>query len=157
MRRAINIIPVDERKDNNIISTVTLSYQDRHRRRIKMQDDTGEMFLLDLPEAVQMEEDDALVLKEGGIIVVKAAEEDVLDIRCKTANKMTRIAWHIGNRHTPVQVLGDGALRIMYDHVLKAMVEGLGGEVKRNVAIFSPEQGAYDSSEHKDRHAHVYQ
>ena len=152
MRRAINIIHADNWGKDEVLGTITLPYQDRYRRRIKMHDDGGGALLLDLAEAVQLEEGDALVLEEGGVIAVKAAEEDVLDIQCATTAQAARIAWHIGNRHTPVQILDNGILRITYDHVLEIMLEGLGAKTIRNKAAFSPEQGAYNISKNTDGH-----
>ncbi|MGY8998953.1 MAG: urease accessory protein UreE [Rhodospirillales bacterium] len=145
MRRATTLIHADNWTSDEILGTVTLAYADRHRRRIKMKDDNGASFLLDLADVVQLEEGDALVLEEGGVIEVKAAFEDVLDIQCLTIAESAQISWHIGNRHTPLQVLDSGKLRITYDHVLQHMIEGLGATTKRKMAIFSPEKGAYSS------------
>ncbi len=152
MRRATSTLHAEHWALDEVLSTVTLAYEDRHRRRIKMTDDDGEAFLLDLAEAEQLEEGDALVLEEGGVIAVKAADEDVLDIQYETTAEAARIAWHIGNRHTPVQVLKDGGLRIIYDHVLQHMVEGLGATAARKSAPFSPEQGAYSGGGHSHDH-----
>ena len=154
MRRATDILPSNSGNVDDIVGTVTLSYEDRYRRRIKMRDDSGEAFMLDLKKAVQMDEGDALILEKGGMIEVKAAKEDVLDIKCRTASETAKIAWHIGNRHIPLQVLECGAVRIIFDHVLKNMVEGLGAETTPNVAVFSPEKGAYDVSGHSGGHVH---
>jgi len=73
MRRATTLIHADNWTSDEILGTVTLAYADRHRRRIKMKDDNGASFLLDLADVVQLEEGDALVLEEGGVIEVKAA------------------------------------------------------------------------------------
>ena len=143
MQRATTILRAKSWSDDDVLSTVTLTFDDRFRRRIKMKADDGSSFLLDLAEATRLEEGDALILENGGVIAVKAAEEDVLDIFCQTAAETARIAWHIGNRHTPVQVLEEGGLRITYDHVLQHMVEGLGAIATRKQAAFSPEPGAY--------------
>ena len=126
MRRATSIVGSGNLPGDNVLGTVTLCFEDRFRRRKKMTDDSGIDFLLDLADAVQLEEGDALLLEDGSVIEVKAAEEEVLDIYCNNKAQTARIAWHIGNRHTPVQVLKDGNLRIIYDHVLREMVEGLG-------------------------------
>jgi urease accessory protein len=131
--------------------SVTLPFEDRHRRRIRMTDDSGEQFLLDLADAVRLTDGDALVLEGGGVIVVRAALERVADLRCDDATDALRLAWHIGNRHTPVQVLADGALRIAQDHVLVAMAKGLGAEVLERIAPFQPEGGAYASGHGHDR------
>ena len=154
MRRATDIRSFEGRESDKIVGTVTLSYEDRYRRRIKMRDDKGEKFLLDLPKAVQMLEGDILLLEGGGMIEVIAAKEDVLDIICKTKTESLKIAWHLGNRHISVQILESGRLRIIYDHVLKEMVEGLGAKTKRHFEIFSPEKGAYGAIKHRGQHSH---
>ena len=115
MRRATSIVVSGNLPGDNVLGTVTLCFEDRFRRRKKMTDDSGIDFLLDLADAVQLEEGDALLLEDGSVIEVKAAEEEVLDIYCNNKAQTARIAWHIGNRHTPVQVLKDGNLRIIYD------------------------------------------
>jgi urease accessory protein len=124
-------------------ATVTLPFEDRHRRRIRMTDDAGGYFLLDLPDAVRLADGDALILDQGGMIVVRAALERVADLHCKDTADALRLAWHIGNRHTPVQVLPDGVLRIADDHVLVAMAQGLGASITQHMAPFQPEGGAY--------------
>ena len=145
MKRATEIIPA---ADCTPSATITLAYEDRYRRRIKMATDDGDEFLLDLAEARRLNDGDGLQLDDGTIVLVKAAAADVLDINCATPAETARIAWHIGNRHTPVQVLSDGVLRIAYDHVLEHMVIGLGATVARRQAPFSPEPGAYAESAH---------
>ena len=135
------------------IQSVTLPYDQRHRRRIRMIDDGGDAFLLDLADAVMLSDSDGLILDDGGLIEVRAAAEPVADIQCRDAIMAARIAWHIGNRHTPLQVLGDGALRIADDHVLVAMVAGLGATVTRRDAPFQPEAGAYAKG-HGHSHDH---
>lgn len=135
--------------------SVTLPFEDRHRRRIRMTDDSGEHFLLDLADAARLADGDGLVLDQGGTIVVRAALERVADLHCDDPAAALRLAWHIGNRHTPVQVLADGVLRIAYDHVLIAMAEGLGATATERAAPFQPEGGAYaPSGAHGHGHDH---
>ena len=127
----------------DISGSVTLPFEERHRRRIRMIDDDGTPFMLDLADAVRLGDGDGLVLDEGGMIVVRAARERVADLRCESAVAAMKLAWHIGNRHTPLQVLDDGTLRIAHDHVLVEMAEGLGARTEEKVAPFEPEGGAY--------------
>ncbi len=136
------------------VGSVTLDFDMRHRRRIRMTDDGGATFLLDLDAATVLRDGDGLVLEDGGIIRVHAAAEMVLDISCATPAETARIAWHIGNRHTPVQVLADGTLRIRDDHVLAGMIEALGADVTHHSAPFDPEPGAYAGAEKGHSHAH---
>lgn len=143
MRRAIEHIPVSQSDTSEVRGTVTLAFADRHRRRIRLMDDAGDAFLLDLPHAVRLGDGDKLRLVDGGVIVVRAAAEDVLTITCSGPIATAKMAWHIGNRHTPLQVLKDGRLRIIDDHVMRDMVQGLGGVVFAEVAPFDPLNGAY--------------
>jgi urease accessory protein len=154
MRRATHIHRAGQWPDGSAVAAVTLAFDDRHRRRIRLSDDAGEPFLLDLPEAVLMADGDGLALADGGYIQVRAADEAVADIAGETPAHTARLAWHIGNRHTPVQVLPNGVLRIRDDHVLVAMAEGLGAKVVRRAAPFSPEPGAYAGSGHGHAHDH---
>lgn len=136
------------------MATVTLALDDRHRRRICLTDDRGEAFLLDLAEAALMVDGDGLKLEDGGFIRVVVADESVADVRGTSPAHTARLAWHIGNRHAPVEVLADGGLRIRDDHVLIAMLEGLGASVVRRRASFSPEPGAYARNGHGHDHGH---
>jgi urease accessory protein len=152
MRRAIDVIPAGNWPKNESTGCVTLVFDDRHRRRIQLTDDRGGDFLLDLVEATRINNGDGLVLDEGGILKVLAADEDVIDIGCDGVTETARIAWHLGNRHTPVQVLKSGHLRIRFDHVLLEMAKGLGALVKRRNAPFEPEAGAYSGGGHGHIH-----
>ncbi len=125
-----------------MVDIITLAFLDRHRRRIRLVADSGEPFLLDLARAQRLGDGDGLELDAGGYVWVRAAAERVLEITADTPTDLLRIAWHIGNRHLPVQAL-DGCLRIRDDHVIAAMVEGLGGTTRRLEAPFDPELGAY--------------
>ena len=142
MRRAV-AVKASGTWTAKVAGSVTLVFADRHRRRIRMIDDAGEPFLLALDDAAQLADGDGLVLEEDGTILVRAAEEQVADLRCDDAVAAMRLAWHLGNRHTPLQVLAEGSLRITYDHVLVAMAEGLGARAEAKTAPFQPEGGAY--------------
>jgi len=128
---------------------VVLDYDDRHRRRITMTANKGTTFLLDLPSPAELRGGDALLLEDGRLVEVVAAPEALLEIRCSDARHLARIAWHIGNRHVPTQVLSD-ALRIRRDHVLADLARQLGADVVEIEAPFTPEGGAYQSA-----HAHA--
>jgi len=155
MRQAIHVKPQGS-WSGDAVATVTLAFDDRHRRRIRLKDDAGNAFLLDLAEAVLLSDGDGLELNDGGIIAVRAAAEPVADVRCQNAAHAARIAWHIGNRHTAIEVLNDGSLRISDDHVLVAMVEGLGAQVIRHDAPFQPEPGAYATKHQENKHEHAH-
>ena len=142
MLRAIAIAKPGEWPDAEARGTVTLTFHDRHRRRIRLVTDKGEAFILDLPQTARLVEGDGLRLAEGGWIRVCSADEPLLEIACETPAQLARIAWHLGNRHLPVQIVGD-RIRLRDDHVIAAMVEGLGVAPRRLKAPFEPEGGAY--------------
>ena len=132
-------------------ATVTLTYDDRHRRRLRLVTDDGRRFLLDLPEARVLRDGDLLALDDGTLVQVRAASESVLDVSASDPLALTRIAWHLGNRHTPTQIL-PGHLRIRADHVLEHLLtDHLGAVVTRATAPFDPEGGAYG---HAATHEH---
>ncbi len=131
--------------------TVVLNYDDRHRRRMAMTGTRGLDFLLDLEEALALRGGDALVLEDGRLIEVIAAPEPLIEIRGADPQHLVRIAWHLGNRHLPTQIVGKG-LRIRQDHVIEEMVKGLGAKVIEIEAPFDPEGGAYAGGGHG--HAH---
>jgi urease accessory protein len=122
--------------------TVVLGFDDRHRRRMTMTGTRGLAFLLDLEKAVALRGGDALVLEDGRLIEVVAAPEPLAEIRCNDPGHLVRVAWHLGNRHLPTQIMAK-SLRIRRDHVIEAMVSGLGARVIEIEAPFDPEGGAY--------------
>jgi urease accessory protein len=131
---------------------VVLDYDDRQRRRVAMAGSKGIAFLLDLTGNASLHSGDALVLEDGRLIEVIAAPELLLEIRCADARQLARIAWHLGNRHLPAQIL-DKAIRIRRDHVISDMAVGLGARVIEVEAPFDPEGGAYQTSH---GHSHSY-
>ncbi len=135
---------------------VELDYDARHRRRISMRTESGREFLLDLPKAHALADGDGLALSDGTAVRVRARPERVIDIRAGSPGQLLRIAWHLGNRHLPTQIL-DESIRIRYDHVILEMLAGLGAETRTTEAPFHPEGGAYahDSYHpHHDGHDH---
>ena len=127
--------------------TVVLGFDDRHRRRMAMTGTRGLEFLLDLENAVALRGGDALVLEDGRLIEVVAAAEPLAEIRGADPLHLVRVAWHLGNRHLPTQIMPKG-LRIRRDHVIEAMVKGLGARVIEIESPFDPEGGAYAGGGH---------
>src|ERR1700684_2532108 len=149
MIRATQISPL-HRWTQPPADTIVLDFDDRHRRRMAMIGTRGLEFLLDLENAVALRGGDALVLDDGRLIEVVAAPEPLLEIRGNDPHHLVRVAWHLGNRHLPTQIMPK-ALRIRRDHVIEAMVKGLGARVIEIEAPFDPEGGAYAG----DGHAHA--
>ncbi len=120
-------------------AVVTLSYDERFLRRKRLVTDAGEAVMVDLAQTTNLEPGDALQTDDGRLVEVQAADEPVVRV---TGPNLARLAWHIGNRHTPCEVQADH-LVIRQDHVLEAMLVGLGARLERLIAPFRPEGGAY--------------
>jgi urease accessory protein len=139
--------------------SVVLDYDDRYRRRVAMTGVRGLAFLLDLPEAVMLRAGDGLALDDGRIVEVVAAPEKLAEIRAADAAALARVAWHLGNRHLPTELLKK-SLRIRRDHVIEDMARRLGAAVVEIEAPFNPEGGAYVAAapvhghDHEHDHAH---
>jgi urease accessory protein len=153
--RAISVKPAAT-WSGEAADAVVLDYDGRHRRRMAMTGTKGLAFLLDLPDAVWLRGGDALVLEDGRLVEVVAAPEPLLEIRCADALHLARVAWHLGNRHLPAQMLAK-SLRIRRDHVIAEMAVQLGARVIEIEAPFDPEGGAYAGEAahgHHDGHDH---
>ena len=142
--RAHQVVPpgswvAEEERDQ-----VVLDWDHRHRRRIALTTEAGDELLLDLPDAVRLRDGEGLLLEGGGVVRVVAAEERLLEIQADDPDQLIRIAWHLGNRHLPVQLV-PGAIRIRADHVIADMIRQLGGSARETDAPFDPEAGAYAS------------
>ena len=147
MRNASVHRPAGHWPKEKAIGTLTLDFDARHRRRIRLTADQGEDLLLDLPKAVAMADGDGLQLEDGRWLKVQAAAESIVEIRHKDPHQLTRLAWHLGNRHLPTEIR-DYVLRIRPDHVIEDMLHGFGAELVKLQAPFQPEGGAYGSHDH---------
>jgi urease accessory protein len=129
------------------VGSVTLDFDARHRRRIRLTVDQGEDVLLDLPKAVAMADGDGLQLEDGRWLKVQAAAEVIVEVRHKDPNQLMRLAWHLGNRHLPTEIRNE-VLRIRPDHVIENMLHGFGANLVKVRAPFQPEGGAYGGHGH---------
>ena len=127
---------------------VTLDYDARHRRRYRLRTNGGEDVLLDLAEAVAMADGDGLRLDDNYWLSVQAGQENLIEITADNFEHLTRIAWHLGNRHLPAAISADRIL-IRPDHVIESMVIGLDASIHPVTEPFQPEYGAY----HEHRHS----
>lgn len=125
----------------------TLEYDGRFLRRKRLQTDPGRAFVVDLPQSTSLDDGDALELDDGSLVVIRAAAEEVLIV---TGPDLPRLAWHIGNRHTPCQIRED-SLVIQNDPVIGHMLDHLGASLTPARAPFTPEGGAYG---HGRTHGH---
>ena len=143
MRQALQWHKAGAWPATEVAGTVTLSYADRCKRRIQMTDDSGAGFLLSLQRAVRLSDGDGLELDQGGFLRVVAGPEPLVEATAQDAQHLAKLAWHIGNRHVPAEIVDGLRLRIVADSVLEAMLRQLGAAVCRIEAPFAPEGGAY--------------
>ena len=158
MLRATAVIRKPAVKAEKVVDSVTLDHEGRHRRRVTLTGDGGLAFLLDLDKAVILNDGDALKLEDGQLVRIVAAPQPLLEIRAENPLRLLRLAWHIGNRHTPAEITAD-AIYIEEDHVLAEMVRGQGGTATRVERPFQPERGAYDHDcghDHGHGHGHSH-
>ncbi|MDO8876136.1 MAG: urease accessory protein UreE [Pseudolabrys sp.] len=151
MHRVTSIKPAADWNAATARDRVVLDAGDRNRRRIVLTGERGTAFMLDFPKPVSLRDGDGLVLDDGSIVAVAGAPEKLLEVAAPSAFETVRLAWHLGNRHTDVQIVGD-KIRIRYDHVLEDMLRGLGAGVAALDAAFDPEP----ASPHGHGHAHEH-
>jgi urease accessory protein len=145
MLRADKVIPAGQ-WSGAPADAVVLDFDERYRRRLVMTGVGGLEFLLDLAEAAMLRGGDGLRLEDGRTVEVVAAPEPLAELRAADPLALVRVAWHLGNRHLPTELMPK-ALRIRRDPVIEAMAEGLGARVIPLEAPFNPEGGAYVKAE----------
>ena len=126
---------------------LVLPFELRQKSRLRTTVASGEEIGLFLPRGTVLRDGDCLQADDGRVVRVAAAVENLIEVRCADSDALARAAYHLGNRHTPVQV-GTGWLRLAADDVLAAMLRGLGAEVTPVRAPFEPEAGAYAAGHH---------
>ncbi|MBZ9748471.1 urease accessory protein UreE [Mesorhizobium sp. CO1-1-7] len=152
--RAVSVLPAGTAATTAPSGRAVLAHDERHLRRRAIELADGSKVLVDLPEPVALNDGDRLVLEDGGHIEIIAAPEEVYDIRARDAVHLAELAWHIGNRHLAAGIEAHRIL-ILRDHVIKAMLEGLGATVRDVSQPFKPVRGAY-SGGHDHGHAHAH-
>ncbi len=148
--RAERVLPAGEWDAARETDRVLLDFDRRHRRRFVLTTESRRELLLDLAQATRLRDGDGLETEQG-IVRVCARPERLLEIHAH-GDELARIAWHLGNRHLPIQLIGS-RLRIRADHVIEEMIELLGGHVEQIEAPFDPEAGAYAGG-HTHDHDH---
>jgi urease accessory protein len=135
------------------IDRVTLDADDRTRRRIVLTGEKGTKVLIDFDKPMMLRDGDGLVLEDGSVVLVSGMAEPLAEITASSPREFVRLAWHLGNRHTDVQI--DGLrIRIRRDHVLEEMLRGLGGKVTAIEAPFDPQATMPHSHSHDHSHGH---
>lgn len=144
--RAVEVLPPGTWPPNTAASDrLALTFDDRHRRRLRYVACGGTTFLLDLPRTTILRAGDGLRLEDGRVIGVEALPEQLAEVTAQDTATLMRLAWHIGNRHLPAQ-LEPTRILIRDDAVIVRMLIGLGATVKPVMEAFNPEPGAYDTS-----------
>jgi urease accessory protein len=154
MHRAFAVKPAATWDPALAVDSVMLDADERHRRRIVLTGQGGTVFLLDLPRPVMLKDGDGLVLEDSTVVKVVGRPESLIAISAASAEELARLAWHIGNRHIDMQIIGN-ELRIRRDHVLEDMLRRLGARLTPLNAAFYPEGGAYDEREDGGAHEHA--
>ena len=151
------MLAIRQRYDGDEPATVTLTlpFELRQRSRLRAALDGGTAVGLFLERGTVLRGGDRLLAEDGSIVEVRAADETVSTVRSPSLHRLVVAAYHLGNRHVPLQI-GEGWLRYEHDHVLDAMVRGLGLSVSAEAAPFEPEGGAYGGHSHGPSHTHEH-
>ena len=150
MLRVVSVIRKADIESAKIVDRIILDSDDRHRRRMVLASEKGAEILLDFERPTILGDGDGLLLDNGSVMQVSGKLERLLEIESSSPRESARLAWHLGNRHTEVQFIGDRT-RIRHDHVLEDMLRGLGARITSLEAAFDPEVAV---SQHVDRHGH---
>jgi urease accessory protein len=153
MPRATRVLSASERRDAAVIDTLILPHAQRQAQKGFVFGVKGTCVELDFAEPVRLRTDDALVLEEGGLVEVVAEPEPLLEARAADLAGLARLAWHLGDRHVPVQVL-ERKLRLKRDPAIEALLAGLGAKLVEIEAPFEPEGGAYAAPAEGHEHHH---
>jgi urease accessory protein len=151
MPRATRVVPAAERKDAPIADTLILPHAQRQAQKGFLFGIKGTCVELDFAEPVRLRTDDALVLDDGGLIEVVAEPEPLIEVRATDLPSLARLAWHLGDRHVPVQIM-ERKLRLKRDEAIEALLQSLGAKVMAIEAPFEPEGGAYEAAAAHDHH-----
>ncbi|MCB9603781.1 MAG: urease accessory protein UreE [Sandaracinus sp.] len=149
------MLEIHTKTNGEASASLTLPFELRQRSRLRATLDDGREVALFLPRGTVLRGGDLLALSDGSVVLVRAADERVSTVRSDEPDALLRAAYHLGNRHVPVQI-GLGMLRYEHDHVLDEMVVGLGLSVTVEDAPFEPEGGAYGGHGHSHSHSHSH-
>ena len=151
MPRATRVLAPAERHDRPVADTVILDYAQRSAQKITVTGVKGGVIEIDLHAPARLRTDDLLLLEDGGLVEVVAASEPLIEARAGDVAGLSRLAWHLGDRHVPVQVLPN-RIRARRDDAIEALLASLGAKVMLIEAPFEPEGGAYAASPSHDHH-----
>lgn len=154
MLRASIVITAAQRNGRPLADTVILDYAQRSAQHITVTGVNGAVIEIALHAPVRLRTDDLLVLEDGGLVEVVAAPEPLFEARVNDVAALSRMAWHLGDRHVPVQVLAN-RIRTRRDAAVESLLTSLGVKVALIDAPFEPEGGAY-VSDHGHGHDHAH-
>ncbi len=152
MPRATSVLAAADRHDRPLVDTVILDYAQRSTQKITVTGVKGGAIEIDLHQPARLRTDDLLLLEDGSLVEVVAAPEPLIEARAADVAALSRLAWHLGDRHILLQVL-PSRIRARRDDAIEALLKSLGAKTTAIEAPFEPEGGAYASS-HGHSHAH---
>jgi len=152
MPRATKVVCPAERGNRPVTDTVLLDYVQRSTQAITVTGLKGGRFDIALDQATRLRTDDALLLEDGSLVEVVAAPEPLIEARAGDVAGLARLAWHLGDRHVPVQMLPN-RIRARHEPSIETLLKSLGAKLTRIEAPFEPEGGAYESV-HAHDHSH---
>jgi urease accessory protein len=153
MPRATSVINAAHRRDRPVADTVILDYAQRSAEKVTVTGAKGTVIAIDLHMPARLRTDDLLLLDDGALVEVVAAPEPLIEARAANLAGLSRLAWHLGDRHIPVQVLTN-RVRARRDTDVETLLTSLGAKVTMIDAPFEPEGGAYALSQAHDHHHH---
>jgi urease accessory protein len=153
MPRATRVVTAAERKDAPVLDTLILPHAQRQAQKGFLFGTKGTCVELDFAEPVRLRTDDALVLDDGGLVEVVAEPEPLVEVRAADLPSLARLAWHLGDRHVPVQIF-ERKLRLKRDPAIEQLLASLGAKVTAIEAPFEPEGGAYEAAGGHHHHDH---
>jgi urease accessory protein len=153
MPRAISVLAAADRKGGDVVDTLILPFAQRQVKQGFLFGVKGTCVEIELAEPVRLRTDDALVLEDGSVVEVVAEAEPLVEVRAADLAALARLAWHLGDRHVPVQIL-ERRLRLRRDSDIEALLESLGAKIAVIEAPFEPEGGAYEPAHGHDHHHH---
>jgi urease accessory protein len=153
MLRVISLLRGHRVDATRVVDSVVLDHERRRHCHGTLLGTKGTQLFVDFAEPTPLRVGDALVLDTGDLVEVAAEAEALVEVRATPLCVLARIAWALGDRHVPVQILSD-RLRLRPDADLEALLRALGGQTEAVVAPFDPEGGAYQSGHRGDHHHH---
>ncbi|MEP7030588.1 MAG: urease accessory protein UreE [Pseudolabrys sp.] len=152
MPRALSVTTAAHHHGRTVVDSVILDFAQRHAQKVRVTGVKGTAIDIDLHQPARLRTDDLLVLDDDTLVEVVAAPEPLIEARASDVAGLSRLAWHLGDRHVPVQVLPN-RIRARRDPAIEALLASLGAKTALIDAPFEPEGGAYASS-HDSGHDH---